>query len=267
MERVCTSRFLLSSFSAAHSFYPRKHFCDARSGKEKTTISYIAKGSVTISTAGAEIKAEAGDLIYQPDGIKYTSTWKGEPDVEFYSIHFDFLHLRETRIDRAFALQSIKKETSGDAGEIIVRIFKNYEKDDNERLIALSDFYLLWSKILPLLDANIKSEFSASVALALEYIEAEYLKNFSVSELAKHCHLSESRLYHKFSDEMKSSPIQYRNKLRIQKAIEYLKDGNYSVSEISEILNFNSPVCFRKIFKQMTGFSPMEYKKLRREQK
>ncbi len=267
MERVCTSRFLLSSFAATHSFYPRKHFCDARSGKEKTTISYISKGSVTISTAGAEISATEGDIIYQPDGIKYTSTWKGTPDVEFYSIHFDFLHLRETRIDRIFALQSIAKDKTGDLGVLIIKIFDNYEKDDSERLIALSDFYLLWSKILPHLDSNIKSEFSPAVNAALEYIEKEYLRNFSVSELALHCHLSESRLYHKFSSEMKCSPIHYRNKLRIQKAIEYLKDGNYSVSEISEELNFNSPVYFRKIFKQMTGFSPIEYKKLRREQK
>ncbi len=267
MERVCTSRFLLSSFSAAHSFYPHKHFCDARNGKEKTTISYIAKGSVVISATGEEIMAEAGDILYQPDGIKYTSAWKGAPDVEYYSIHFDFLHLRETRIDRAFALQSISREKVGDLGALIVKIFENYEKDDSERLVALSDFYLLWSRILPHLDSSKRITFSPAVTSALEYIEREYLTNFSISELAKHSQLSESRLYHKFSSEMKCSPISYRNKLRTQKAIEYLSDGNYSVSEISDKLNFNSPVYFRKIFKQMTGFSPIEYKKLRREQK
>lgn len=266
MERVCTSRFLLSSFSASHSLYPINHFCDARNGKEKTTISYITKGSVIISTAGEEIKAEAGDIIYQPDGIKYTSSWKGDPDVEYYSIHFDFLHLRETRIDRTFALQSISNGKDPCIGDLIVKIFENYEKEGSDRLLSLSDFYLLWSKILPLLDESKKIIFSSAVTSALEYIEKEYLSNFSVAELASHCHLSESRLYHKFSDEMKCSPIHYRNKLRIRKAIEYLKDGNYSVSEISDKLNFNSPVYFRKIFKQLTGFSPAEYKKLRREQ-
>ena len=267
MERVCTSCFLLSSFSASHSFYPSKHFCDAKNGKEKTTVSYIAKGSVVITTAGKEIRAEAGDILYQPDGIKYTSAWKGTPDIEFYSIHFDFIHIRETRIDRTFELQSISQGKTEKLGSLIVKIFENYEKNDGERLLALSDFYLLWSEILPSLVTSKKTTFSPAITTALEFIEKEYLKNFSISELAKHCHLSESRLYHKFSDEIKCSPIHYKNKLRIQKAIEYLKEGNYSISEISYKLNFNSPVYFRKIFKQMTGFSPIEYKKLRREQK
>ncbi|MBQ8208495.1 MAG: helix-turn-helix transcriptional regulator [Clostridia bacterium] len=267
MDRVCTSRFLLSSFSSTHSFYPHKHFCDARTGKQKTSITYIAEGNVTIKTAGREIPAKAGDLIYLPDGMKYTSAWTGDPNVEFYSVHFDFSHLRETRIDRTFEIQSISKDQTGDLGELFRSILENYGKDDSERLLALSNFYLLWSKILPLLYTSEKISFSPQITAALEFIEAKYLDNFPVSELAKHCHLSESRLYHKFSDEMHCSPIHYRNSLRIQKAIEYLRDGNYSISEISDKLNFNSVIYFRKIFKSMTGFAPMEYKKIRREQK
>lgn len=267
MDRVCTSRFLLSSFSSTHSFYPHNHFCDARTGKQQTSIGYIVSGSVTLKTAGREISASAGDLIYLPDGVKYTSTWTGDPNVEFFSVHFDFSHLRETRIDRTFVIQAISKEQTGDLGMIFRLIFQNYEKDDEERLLALSDFYLLWSKLLPHLYASEKISFSPQITSALEFIEAEYLRDFPVSELAKHCHLSESRLYHKFRDEMNCSPIHYRNSLRVQKAIEYLRDGNYSVSEISDKLNFNSVIYFRKIFRSMTGFGPMEYKKLWREQK
>lgn len=265
MERVCTSRFLLSSFSVTHSFYPHKHFCDARTGKQQTSIGYISEGSVVLKTAGREITAEKGDMIYLPDGVKYTSSWTGAPSVEFFSVHFDFSHLRETRIDRIFPIQAIKKEQTGDLGDIFMLMLEKYEKDDAERLLALSNFYLLWSRILPHLCSGEKISFSPSITLALEYIESEYLSDFPISVLAKHCHLSESRLYHKFKEEMKCSPIHYRNSLRVQKAIEYLRDGSYSVSEISDRLNFNSVIYFRKIFKSMTGFSPMEYKKLWRE--
>lgn len=266
MERVCTSRFLLSSFSASHSFYPHMHFCDARTGKQQTSIGYIAQGSVTMKTAGMEINAAAGDLIYIPDGVKYTSSWSGDPNVEFYSVHFDFSHLRETRIDRIFTIQTIHKDKTGDLGDTVRSIFENYEKDDASRLLALSFFYRLWSVILPHLCTNEKIIFSQPIKMALDFIESQYLNDFSVSDLARHCYLSESRLYHKFKDEMHCSPIHYRNSLRIQKAIEYLKDGSYTISEISDMLNFNSVIYFRKIFKSMTGFGPMEYKKLRKKQ-
>ncbi len=262
MEKVCTSRFLLSSFSSTHSLYPQKHLCDASSGKQKTSISYIVRGCAEIKSAGIQILAKEGDLLYLPDGVKYTTAWQGAPDVEYYSVHFDFSHLRETRMDRAFVIQAIKKESIGDVKELFRLTYEYYEKDNEARLLSLSNFYLLWSKILPLLNTNKKLDFSQPISRALEFIEAEYLKNFSVAELAKHCHLSESRLYHKFQEEMHCSPIHYRNNLRIQKAIEYLKDGSYTVGEISDKLSFNSSIYFRKIFKQITGTSPMEYKRM-----
>lgn len=266
MERVCTSRFLLSSFSSTHTFHPHSHFCDARTGKQKTSIGYISCGSAVIRTAGREITAKEGDLIYLPDGLKYTSTWTGNPNVEFYSVHFDFFPVRETRIERTFDVQAVSSENTGDLGEHFKRIFENYEREDSERLLALSEFYLVWSKLLPCLAAKEHIVFSPQVTLAVEFIEANYLSNFPISDLARHCHLSESRLYHKFREEMNCSPVHYRNSLRIQKAIEYLSEGNHSINMISDKLNFNSVTYFRKIFKSMTGFGPLEYKKLRKNQ-
>ena len=45
---------------------------------------------------------------------------------------------------------------------------------------------MLWSKILPFLSTNKNLSLSQTISRALEFIEAEYLQNFSVAELAKH---------------------------------------------------------------------------------
>ncbi len=261
MNRICTSQFLLSSFSSTHFSYQHKEISVAKNGKQNTRIGYIEKGSVVIKASGGEICAGPGDILYLPGGVKYTTVWTGTPNIEFFSVDFYFNHPEEIRPDQDFCLQMIEKDNSEDIGNIIRKIYEYYEKDDEQRFLSLSNFYILWSKMLSKLRAKEKPAFSPAIAKALEFIHSEYLTNFSVSDIAGYCHLSESRLYHRFREEMHCSPIHYRNDLRIKKAIEYLEDGNYTMTEISNKLNFNSHIYFRRIFRQITGFSPMEYKK------
>ncbi len=47
----------------------------------------------------------------------------------------------------------------------------------------------------------------------------------------------------------------------INEAKKYLKNTNYSVSEISYFLNFKDPAYFTRLFKKQTGITPSEFKK------
>ena len=49
--------------------------------------------------------------------------------------------------------------------------------------------------------------------------------------------------------------------LKINKAKGYMRDCDYNISEISEMLAFSSPQYFSRIFKQRTGLTPTEYKR------
>jgi transcriptional regulator GlxA family with amidase domain len=52
------------------------------------------------------------------------------------------------------------------------------------------------------------------------------------------------------------SPIKYRNMLRLNKALEILKSGEYSVIETAMIVGFDDPAYFSRIFKDQFGNSP-----------
>lgn len=267
MERVCINRFLLSEINIEKHFFERKHLCDVMTGKERSTIAFVAKGDVAVTTSGRKIMAHAGDVIYFPDESHYTAEWFGSRSIEYYYIHFRFSPLREIRMDRAFGIKAISSDKTGELGSLFEKIYFNFLADDEKRLLALSDFYYLFSRLLSHMETPEKLSFSPAVTSALSYIESDFLRDFSVAELAAECHMSESRLYHKFKEEMNCTPVYYRNHLRIQKAIELLKEGELSVGEISDRLNFHSVTYFRKVFQTMTGLSPMEYKKIWREQK
>jgi AraC-like DNA-binding protein len=53
----------------------------------------------------------------------------------------------------------------------------------------------------------------------------------------------------------------YIRKLRIEKAMEYLNDSDYSLTKIAYLTGFSDQSHFARIFKKSTGKSPSEYKK------
>ena len=55
-------------------------------------IGYLLRGIGKFFYNGNTYFAEEGDLIYIAKDTKYYSVWYGEPEIEFYSISFDFVH-------------------------------------------------------------------------------------------------------------------------------------------------------------------------------
>jgi AraC-like DNA-binding protein len=53
----------------------------------------------------------------------------------------------------------------------------------------------------------------------------------------------------------------YIRKLRIEKAMEYLNDSDYTLTKIAYLTGFSDQSHFARIFKKSTGKSPSEYKK------
>ena len=85
-----------------------------------------------------------------------------------------------------------------------------------------------------------------------------------ISELAKSCNISEVYFRKLFKKEMGVSPVEYRNRLRLERAKQYLEYGDISVQEISDELGYSTVSHFIKIFREEFGVPPLEYRKGRR---
>ena len=106
--------------------------------------------------------------------------------------------------------------------------------------------------------------YDKTLQSAVEYITSNWNNNFSVGDVAQHCLVSESTLYHLFSSELGQTPVHFLNSIRINIAIEYLESTAYSVSEISRMVCFNSENHFRRVFAEFTGTTPLKFKKSRK---
>ncbi len=77
--------------------------------------------------------------------------------------------------------------------------------------------------------------------------------------LAQNMNMSRSVFYRKFMGLTKLSPNSYIKKHRINKSIELMNLGKYSLVEISEMTGFGSSSYFSTAFKQEKGMSPRDY--------
>jgi YesN/AraC family two-component response regulator len=59
--------------------------------------------------------------------------------------------------------------------------------------------------------------------------------------------------------------LEYWNRLKIDKAKEHIRQNSNNLTEISEMLGYNSLHYFSRQFKKTTGMTPSEYAKVLRE--
>ena len=83
--------------------------------------------------------------------------------------------------------------------------------------------------------------------------------DLDISFLAKNLNMGRSSFYRKFLSLTSLTPVAYIRKFRINKSIELMALGKYSLSEISDMIGFSSQSYFSTAFRQEKNVSPSEY--------
>lgn len=96
---------------------------------------------------------------------------------------------------------------------------------------------------------------------AMEYIRLNSGSHISVAALARFCHCSESYLSRIFKRRTGVNINVYVNKVRMELAKNHLLLSNESVAEIASRVGFNDPNYFSRVFTQIIGVSPTEFRR------
>jgi AraC-like DNA-binding protein len=82
---------------------------------------------------------------------------------------------------------------------------------------------------------------------------------FSVEILAEEMNLSRAQLFRKLKSLIKTSPSEYINDLRMQRAAQLIRARADNVAQIGYAVGFNEQSYFAKRFRKKYGVSPSEY--------
>ena len=108
---------------------------------------------------------------------------------------------------------------------------------------------------------ELEGNVTIPISRALDYITLHYMEPLKVGELADWSHMSETHFRRIFSAYMKMSPLEYINLVRVRTACEYLKKTDVPVSDIAHKCGFTTLSTFNRNFKQITGYTPHEWRK------
>ncbi|KRE64745.1 helix-turn-helix domain-containing protein [Paenibacillus sp. Soil750] len=95
----------------------------------------------------------------------------------------------------------------------------------------------------------------------IAYMEGNYMKDLSLEQLCEEVSLSTTYVNHILKSCTDRTFIHLLNEMRIKKACEYLEEDRLKVREIAEKTGFQSSKYFIKIFKDMQGVTPGQYKR------
>jgi AraC-like DNA-binding protein len=100
------------------------------------------------------------------------------------------------------------------------------------------------------------------ISMAVQIMNKEYDKAYSLEDYSEMCHMSKYHFLRVFKSIVGSSPIEYRNEIRLEHAKELLCDTNRTISEISTLVGYTSSIHFCNSFKSKFGMSPSQYRKV-----
>ncbi len=243
--------------------YDTEHVCDFREyPRPHTCMGLILEGQGTFSSEGEEdILVRPGDIIYVPITTRYASYWKGEPKVSYISMHFIFESPLLTAQQRNFRLQKLSLPDFPALKNAFEQALTAYQGDEDQQLLALGIFFWTISRVFPLLRVRENGKRDQRIERAVEYLEQHCEEPVSINRLAEISNMSVSHFHSCFKRSVSMTPIEYKNRVCIERAMRLLKtDETRSIEEISGLLGFGSAEYFRRIFKRMTGMSPRVYR-------
>lgn len=95
---------------------------------------------------------------------------------------------------------------------------------------------------------------------AKAYIENNIFSDMSREEVAQKVFVSPSYLSRIFVQETGEGFLQYVNRRKVEKSIEFLKNPNIKLYEISEKMGYKTPRYYSRLFQAQMGMTPKEYR-------
>jgi AraC-like DNA-binding protein len=229
---------------------------------QEGTILFIAPGQVYSLIKSAEpVEPRGKALIFHPDLIRNTALSHNIRNYSFFSYDsHEALHVSER--ERAIITDCFLKIESE----------MEHSIDKHSKTLIVSNIELLLNYCVRFYDrqfitrANVNRDiFTGFENLLSEYFLSEQPHIYgllSVRYCAEKLHLSTNYFGDLIKKETGKSPLEHIQLKLISIAKDRIFDTSKSISEIAYNLGFKHPPHFTRLFKQIVGLTPMEYRSM-----
>lgn len=145
---------------------------------------------------------------------------------------------------------------------LIEKISDVYFSSEPYREMIIRGYLLaFFGKILSRLELHdVQSRDYRVLGMILNYCTNNSDKNLSLGMLEKELHISKYYISHIMSNKLHIGFNDYINSLRVSNACKHLLKTDLSITEISEIVGFNTLRTFNRAFVKQMGITPSDYR-------
>lgn len=238
-------------------------------------INYVKKGSCFIQLGNESIGFKENEMMIISSNVSHF--FEAGPEgatlmqLEFLpEIFAQFSSYEKNKIPELIPINIFSKENKLIKIVNNVRIINSVQRIVNE-MNVMNEYYqylviMYYAELLILINRHMDEVYlplctNESMRQAISYIQMNYISDISISEIAAHSGIGERYLRKLFAQHLNMSPLDYINQIRINKALELLRNTEMSVKEVCYACGFQSPQYFSRIFKQQVGITPRELTK------
>lgn len=152
----------------------------------------------------------------------------------------------------------------------ILLLLEEYEKKQQGYRMALKarlyDLMVMLLRHIPSDNYSVQEKNNQQARLerlekVFQFVEENYDRAISLQEVAAAANFSVYHFTRFFKEAMGMTFVQYLNHYRIKRSERYLTGHDESVADIAYQSGFSSIQTFNRVFKQINGCSPSEYRK------
>ncbi|MDO5570569.1 MAG: AraC family transcriptional regulator [Bacteroidales bacterium] len=188
-----------------------------------------------------------------------TNNFKKDDFIEHLFIHFTVGYPYDNIKPQIFVFE-LEDYLKTKVDFICKSLSKQAEKIDFSLFMAVQSLIL---ELFFKMDSNIwnNSYKDERVGKAISFIENNLDRNISNEELAQMTYMATNAFARLFKEETGITIQKFIKNKKIKKACLFLLHTNYSIEMITEKTGFANRYHFTRVFHEITGCSPIEYKK------
>lgn len=225
---------------------------------------YIMNGFGYYKIKGKEYKVPAGSIVLYRPGDEQDYYYLHEDQTELFWIHFSGYAVNE--LLRKYHLSDNNIYSVGIQTECI-NLFNKviHEMQIKNPLYEQSCVNYFLNLLLNFSRTNLQHQGDQSfknsfIEATVKKMHIEYQNDHPVNYYAKQSNLSVYQFIHKFKELTGTSPMKYIERIRIDKSKELLTNTDLTVTEVADIVGYNNPFYFSRVFKKNTGSTPSAYR-------
>ncbi len=230
-------------------------------------IHYVSAGKGTFTSGNNQYAIMPGEFFFiQPGKVIKMKADRQDPWtinwIRFKGKLVDE-YMNETSIGLMNPVFTVK-----DAGEIKEIIFDLIQNSENKQLDdlfyseKLLEIIRIMRHIYPLKSLYNYSADAKIFHKGIQFIQNSFDSPINVEDIAKDLSVDRSYLYRAFKKWLNTSPKEYLTSFRMSKAKEILRDKNNKnpINIIAFSCGFEDAQHFARVFKEITGMTPTQYR-------